>query len=383
MPPSACLTAGAQFGSVGTMAGRAPNVTRECRLRRSLLALIAVLLVAVLAACLGVFWPWTGAPNGKSHFVNAVAGKVELGSADNLNTNVASQAPDDNIYFTGGTSGRRVYVVRGLAAPAPLLSASAPVLALLATSTDLYLVTASSISEVALPSGRHLGTWSLPKALLPFGNVPNQAGIVLEGEHLWVWVALELDIGGWEPGSLVLFNTSTRVSKVITRLGLDPGYVTSGPEGFYYGTPSGRVVLCRPNGSLVMSKFTDGGLFNPMAVIDGNIYLDTGSQNGRADTIHVLDASTLRAARTVQLSAPIGSLLTTPCGLAALSIDRGPSGKEALVYLDLASGQERGPLVMPAGTTLLLGSHLSAFVQRGSQLELIRLRCHRGGSSKA
>jgi hypothetical protein len=364
------------------MAGRAPNVTRECRLRRSLLASIAVLLVATLAALLVVLVPGTGEPKRTPRFVDAVAGTVDLGSRyysgapGAYGAYIASQAPDDDVYFVGGASGARVFVVRGLAAPTPFLTASAPVLALLATSTDLYLVAAVSISEYALPSGRQLGNWSLPKGLLPFGNLPNQAGLVLEGKYLWVWVALELDIGGWEPGSLVLFNTSTRAAKVINRLGLDPGYVTSGPEGFYYGTPNGRVVLCRPNGSLVVSTFTDVGLLNPMAAIDGNIYLDTGSQNGRADTIHVLDASTLRAARTVQLSAPIGSLLTTPCGLAALSFDRGPSGKETIVFLDLASGQERGPLVMPAGTALLLGSHLSAFVQRGSQLELIRLRCH-------
>jgi hypothetical protein len=83
-----------------------------------------------------------------------VTGKVDLGRLGSGFSYVLTEAPDGDVYYSQGPL---VYVVKGDHAPVAALRASGPVLAVAASSSDLFVDVGGKVSAYALSDGRP--TW--------------------------------------------------------------------------------------------------------------------------------------------------------------------------------------------------------------------------------
>ncbi len=323
----------------------------------------AAVVLAVAAASLA----GSVAAVGSQSRATTIAYRVTLGSI--LATDYAqviTQSPTTNdVYFAEGA---KVLVVRGHVAPTRFVTAPAPVLALCATRTRLFAVTAASVLDYTLPGGVLLGRWALPASVRTLGVT--QAGVSLVGDRLWTWVDGETDQSGYEYGSVVVYDTRTWTNRTFFKERVNPTDVAADKDGYFF-LANDRVVRVEPSLRVRQSASTRDASDAPVAAGGSYAYLVAI----RDDTTYWLDTYQVGAMHRVHsVKVPLYTYgpLVTPSGLLGL---RGGTGHTAtsVVLIDPATGAEVHEVTVPGAMELLRGTTLSAVAQLHGMMYLDRL----------
>lgn len=325
-------------------------------------------------------WTWTSvtvvaiaalvvAPAGATSspkFVTSVQYSIKLGSAAATGyAQVISQSTSTNNVYVG--EGSKVLVVKGHASPVTFLTAPAPVLALCATSSALYIETSKSVLEYEISNAAYVGTWSLPSGLGPSKNT--QAGMSVEGGHLWTWTDWSTDQSGYEYGSVVEFNLSNWTSKVYDKEAVDPGDVAASSLGYFF-LANNHVVRVEPGGVELKSAKTADASDAPMAVLGNSVYLVATREPSGKDYLDSFNAANLSLTHSAHIASTTYGILGTPLGLVGI-YSHGSTND--VVMINAMSGAETDDVTVHGAQSLLYGSTLTAVADVSGQMYLDRL----------
>lgn len=135
-----------------------------------------------------------------------------------------SEAPDGAVYYASGSS---VYVVKGTKISL-VLTASARVLAVAASSTGLFVEVGRTVTEYN-SSHAIVRSWTLSG-----GHVPNSAGLFAVGGKLWAWTDYSTDESGLEYASVYRFSASSGTVHRVSTADAYPGDMAADSGGAYY-----------------------------------------------------------------------------------------------------------------------------------------------------
>jgi hypothetical protein len=298
-----------------------------------------------------------------------VTARIDLGAYSQavLDGTVFAEAPNDAVYFA---SGPVVHAVRGVARPVVLLHATGPVLALAATSGDLYVEVGARITEYTLPRLARQRFWVLPRAVMK----PTSAGLFPSSGVLWSWSDWATDESGFEYATVSAISPITSSVRIVDSHAY-PADMAASSTGLYYETVVGtKDYLARATAS--------GGreLSAPTADVDAPLALGPGYlavfptfasgtsvDEFSAATLAELHASRLAVAMSVVVGTASGVLaVESPCSSFVC-----PPAK--VVWVDAADGAETGGVSVPGAQRLLDGTHPAAVAEVNGSTYLLRL----------
>src|SRR3984957_18998141 len=261
-----------------------------------------------------------------------VTGKIDLGRLGPSFSYVLTEAPNGDVYYALGSV---VYVVRGDHAPVAMLRASAPVLAVAATSADLLVDAGRTVSAYALRDGRLLRTWTLPRSLGPVTS----AGLFPVGGTVWAYTDWATDESGFQYASVYRFGLSSSSVHVVSANNAYPADMAADSAGLYYEGISGSgdyLFHAPPSGAL--QRHGDLNIDAPLALAAGNVYLLAIHENqGGHSYLDGFRGSTLGALFSYRVADSDTDVAGTGAGLLLLG-----AGKVSL--LDAANGHAAAAL---------------------------------------
>lgn len=326
-----------------------------------IVALVVVLTLTVTADILSSA-PRAGATD--------ITGTVKLGATTAINNEqVITQGPNGDVYFA---EGKTVKIVKGLSAPATFVHASGFVMAVDATSTDLFVETKTAIELFQLPAGQFEGTWNLPHGIA-LGPI-TQGGLSVEGTHLWTWTDWATDESGYEYASVTEFTTSTWTSTVLAKNSADPSDVAASPLGYFFLNRD-RFVRADVSGTLIRSTVTADASDAPVATWGPNAWLVATREPSGSDYLDSYNATTMTRTTSVHLPNVTWGVLGTSGGL--LGIDAtslsSASGHDYVVSINTRTGVEREMAYIPGAVTLLGGPKVVVVFERTASTYIGRL----------
>jgi hypothetical protein len=273
-----------------------------------------------------------------------------------------------------------VRVVHGNRAPAVAEHAPAPVLALAANRTSLYVVTTQQVVKYSRSTGAKLRTWALPAK-------STYAGAVLTTGWLYVDSAFECDFCGYEPSTLVAINMRTHATHTVST-NVARGSVTARGRHVYYGNLSVghlfKTTATAPRNHHTARSPTVGlfdlGFF-------GNRILTWGiDKDGVHASLWLIDPRTMKVVFTRRIKSPqafdivetahgpVMSNSTCPPELPADACTSPNAGELGDVVSDtsLRSGAQTNPLVVP-GVYFLIGPRPAAITVGVGGYQLVRI----------
>jgi hypothetical protein len=290
---------------------------------------------------------WAAPATGASQAQLRIAGKVKLGHLPaGIPSGEITQAAGGAVYYVRNA---KVYKVHGTHAPVLVLDASAPVLAVAASRSDLYIETGKTVIEVDLATGVSVRHWhvSSPQAV-------TQAGLYLVGRTLWSWTDWETDSSGLEYATVSRISITSAAVHQVTSLA-NPDVFVAGPSGLYFtgikSVRSGRGVVerAKPGGGLLQrtAPYTSA-----LALWRGDLVGIVAETHRRAER---WSASTLHV---------IGS---ASVGGAPITIDQGSAGLVALRFRCATLAADCHPLGVLAPAT----GHVSHQIGVAGAVELV------------
>ncbi len=320
-----------------------------------------------LAASLLLALPAEASPVPR--FVTSISASIKLGSVGATGyAQAISQSPSTNdVYFAEGA---KIFVVVGNASPVRLVTAKAPVLALCATSADLFVETSSSIAEYTIPAAAYVGEWAIPTGLGP--SKDTQAGISVVGANLWTWTDWEDDQSGYEFGSVVQYSLTNWSHRVLDKGQVNPGDAAADPFGYFF-LANDHVVRAEPSGALRTSAKTPDASDAPMAVLGSAIYLVATREPAGKDYLDSFTVSGMALVRSVPVTTYTYGILGTPLGLVGIADHGSSKTANNVVLIDPSTGAETNPLHVSGAQGLLYGTTLSAVADVGNEIYLDRL----------
>jgi hypothetical protein len=289
-----------------------------------------------------------------------VTGKVDLGRLGPEFSNVLTEAPDGNVYYSHGSV---VYVVKGDHAPVAALRASGPVLAVAANSSDLFVDVGHTVSAYARSGGRRLRTWTLPSA----GTVTS-AGLYPAGATVWVFTDWATDESGFEYANVDRLSVSSPTVHRVSANNAYPADMAASPAGLYYeGIAGAGSYLFRalPSGS--PARHADANIDAPLALAAGSVYLLAIHENQGGHTyLDAFRGSTLGPVYSKRVSDRDTDIAGTGIGLLLL-------GPGQVSLLDPANGQAGPVLSVPGAVVLVPGPSAAVLTVSHSTTYLLRL----------
>jgi hypothetical protein len=172
---------------------------------------------------------------------------VALGTTSNIFKNAFTQAPDRAVFFSQGSV---VYVQKGSSPPQVALHAGQQVMALAATTTDLFVQTGLTVTEYLRSGGATVRHWTLTSPVQPI----TIAGLLVVGNTLWSWTDWGTDSSGFEFARISRINTTGPAVNIVDRRAY-PFNVAADSSGLYFedarGPDSlGFLVHSTPGGTL-------------------------------------------------------------------------------------------------------------------------------------
>jgi hypothetical protein len=340
------------------------NVLRKARLAVALPA-AACLAAAGLAAASLAIAPAAqaagAAPAGHAAASLHVTGKVDLGKLGPSFSYVLTEAPDGDVYYA---LGRVVYVVRGDHAPVAVLRASAPVLAVAATSADLLVDVGSKVSAYSLCDGRLLRSWNLPGSIAAVTS----AGLFPVGGTVWAYTDWATDESGFQYANVYRFGLSSPAVHVVSANDVYPADMAAGSAGLYYEGIAGAgsyLFHAQPSGAL--TRHADADVDAPLALAAGNVYLLAIHENqGGHSYLDGFRGSTLGPLFSYRVADSDTDVAGTGAGLLLLG-----AGKVSL--LDAANGHAVASLSVPGAVILVPGPCAAVVTVSHSTTYLLRL----------
>jgi hypothetical protein len=317
---------------------------------------LAAVGLAIAPAALAV----SAAPAGAASAGLHVTGKVDLGRLGSGFNYVLTEAPDGNVYYSGGSV---VYLVKGDHAPVAALRASAPVLAIAANSSDLFVDVGNKVSAYALSNGRRLGTWTLPS----IARVTS-AGLYTAGTTVWAFTDWATDQSGFEYANVDRFSLSSPAVHHVTVNNAYPADMAADSAGLYYEGIAGTgsyLFRALPSGS--PRRHADVNIDAPLALAAGSVYLLAIHEDQGGNTyLDAFRGSTLGSVFSKRVSSSDTDIAGTGIGLLLLG-----AGKVSL--LDTSNGQAASVLSVPGAVSLVPGPSAAVVTLRHSTTYLVRL----------
>jgi hypothetical protein len=289
-----------------------------------------------------------------------VTGKVDLGRLGTDFSNVLSEAPDGNVYYSKGSV---VYLVKGDHAPVTALRASGRVLAVAANSSDLFVDVGNKVSAYALSNGHRLRTWTLPSIA-----TVTSAGLYLVGTTVWTFTDWATDQSGFEYANIDRLSLSSPTVHRVSANNAYPADMAANSAGLYYeGIAGTGNYLFRALGSGSPRRHADVDIDAPLALAAGSVYL-LGIHDNQGDNTY-LDAfrgSTLGPVFSKRVSNSDTDIAGTGIGLLLLG-----AGKVSL--LDTGNGHADSVLSVPGAVILVPGPSAAVVTVSHSTTYLLRL----------
>ena len=272
-----------------------------------------------------------------------------------------TEAPNGDVYYA---LGKVVYRVRGDHAPVAVLHASAPVLAVAATSADLLVDVGSKVSAYALCDGRLVRSWNLPGSIAP----ATSAGLFPVGNTVWADTDWATDSSGFEYGSVYRFDLSSPAVHVVSANDAYPADMAAGLAGLYYeGIAGAGSYLFHGVPSGALRRRADLNVDAPLALAAGNVYLLAIHENqGGHSYLDAFRGSTLSPLFSYRVSDSDTDVAGTGLGLLLLG-----GGKVSL--LNPASGHSVATLHVPGAVILVPGPCAAVVTVSHSTTYLLRL----------
>ena len=289
-----------------------------------------------------------------------VTGKVDLGRLGSGFSYVLTEAPDGDVYYSKGSV---VYLVKGDHAPVAALRASAPVLAVAANSSDLFVDVGNKVSAYALSNGRPLGTWTLPS----IAKVTS-AGLYTVGDTVWAFTDWATDESGFEYANADRFSLSSPTVHRVTANNAYPADMAADSAGLYYeGIAGTGSYLYRAAGSGSPRRHADVNIDAPLALAAGSVYLLAIHENQGGNTyLDAFRGSTLGPVFSKRVSNRDTDIAGTGIGLLLLG-----AGKVSV--LNAGNGQAGSALSVPGAVILVPGPSAAVVTLSHSTTYLLRL----------
>ena len=289
-----------------------------------------------------------------------VTGKVDLGRLGSGFSYVLTEAPDGDVYYSQGPV---VYVVKGDHAPVAALRASGPVLAVAASSSDLFVDVGGKVSAYALSDGRQLGTWTLPSSVKV-----TSAGLYVAGTTVWAFTDWATDQSGFEYANVDRFSPSSPAVHRISANNAYPADMAASSAGLYYEGIAGAgdyLFRALPSGS--PRRHADVNIDAPLALAAGNVYLLAVHDNQGGNTyLDAFRGSTLGPVFSKRVANSDTDIAGTGIGLLLLG-----AGKVSL--LDPGNGHAGSVLSVPGAVILVPGPSAAVVTVSRSTTYLLRL----------
>jgi hypothetical protein len=290
---------------------------------------------------------------------------IDLGRLGSSFTYQFTEDPSGNVYYFRGSS---VDVVRGDSRPVTILRAHGNVLAVTASTSDLFVDVGRTVTEYRLSNRRTVRSWTLAKSL----GAPTSAGIYVVGSTVWAWTDWATDESGFEYASLSRFTTSSPAVHKVSSNNVYPPNVAADATGVYFETvnakgANGYLVHVTPSG--VTTKRTDVYLPAPLTLSNGNVFLLSTIQ-GAAGGKTYLD-SYAEAGLTVNYSVPVPSKYTDIAGTEDGLLIAG--GGEVGLVLTFAPGQVGANLGIRHIVNLVPGIEPTVVTYTGGKTYLVRI----------
>jgi hypothetical protein len=289
-----------------------------------------------------------------------VTGKVDLGRLGPFFSNVLTEAPNGNVYYSRGAI---VYVVKGNHAPVAALRASGPVLAVTATSSDLLVEVGSTVSAYALSNGHRLRSWTLPSVAKI-----TSAGLYAVGSTVWAFTDWATDESGFQYATVDRLTLSSPVVHRVSANNVYPADMAANSAGLYYeGIIGAGDFIFRDQSSGALRKHADVNIDAPLALAAGNVYLLSIHENQGGNTyLDAFRGSTLAGLFSIRVANSDTDVAGTGIGLLLL-------GANKVSLLNTGNGHVATSLSVPGAATLVPGPSAAVVTVIHSTTYLLRL----------
>lgn len=295
------------------------------------------------------------------------APRIPLGSTSSIFKNIFTEASDGTVFYSRGSV---VYVQKGASAAHVALHPGKAVLALAASSSDLFVETGLTVTEYSRSNGANLRHWTLTSPVTPI----TIAGLLVVGNTLWSWTDWGNDSSGFEFAKLSRINTTaSAVHSVDSQV--YPADMAANSSGLYFedargAANTGYLVHSTPSGTLTARK---GSVDAVLALAGGRLDQLSFHNNGH-QYIDSYSTSTLVRLSSAQVSDNDRVIAGTGLGLLVLNQ---PCAKvtcsSAAVSKLATNGSVTGTLTVPHAFYLLTGPSAAVVEVVGGQMYLVRL----------
>jgi hypothetical protein len=297
-----------------------------------------------------------------------VSGKaVALARASKVG--VLAEAPNGSLYFSVG---KDVYAVNGTSSPSLVVSAGRTVIALAATTSDVFVQTGLTVFEYSKHSG-YVGQWKLSSPVTPVTS----AGLYVAGHTVWSWTDWATDTSGFEYATVSEFSTSSSKVRLVNKGDAFPADMAADPAGLYYEAVNPRGVkgfleFTSPSGGTAHHTTTD--VDAPLALASGKVDLLAVGSNGHPD-VNSFSASTLKQVGSREVAGTDRNIAGTTAGLVVLAEPcAGLACAGATVsVLNPATGSATGTVTVPDAAELLPGPVPEVITDVRGEAYLVRL----------
>lgn len=331
--------------------------------RRGLRAVAALAVLPVLVtACALPAAQASGRPPGPAGAPGLhVAGTVCLGELSDALAVQYSEAPDGDVYYGRGPV---VYVVKGDQAPAPVLQAVGPVLAVAATSAVLFVEVKATVTAYRRSDGLELRSWSLPSSF-----PVTEAGLFAAVGTAWAWTDWGTDASGFEYANVDRFSPASATVDLVSAGIAQPTDMAADATGLYYEgfilkSSANELIHVTPSGAVRSRLVPAFGV--PLALAGGNVELLARDEATGKTHLVGYSGSTLATMFSVQVPSGATDIAGTGAGLLMLAGAK-------VTEVSTTSGHAEATLTVPNAGMLVPGPSAVVVTAGGGRACLVRL----------
>jgi hypothetical protein len=295
--------------------------------------------------------------------------RISLGTTTNFFRNTFTEAPDGNVFYSKGSV---VYVVVGNSAPGVALHAPGQVMALAASTSDLFVQVGLTVTEYKRSNGARVRSWTLTSPVQPITS----AGLIASGTTLWSWTDWATDESGFEYARVSRIGTTSATVHTVDSQA-DPGDMAASSSGLYYEDFRGSGLISSlahdtPSGSVHTRP--EVNIDAPAALSGGRLDLLSAHSNNGHEYIDTYSTSSLARISSAQVSGDQRTIAGTSLGLIVLSAScPRVNCTSATVSRLSTSGTVSATLSVPDAATLLAGPSAALIEDVGGHMYLVRV----------
>ncbi len=294
-----------------------------------------------------------------------VTATIPLGLTTDVYASAFAEAPGGDVFYSNG---RGVYVVVGNSVPALAVTASGQVLALAATTSELFVEVGRTVTAYSRSDGSVISNWTLTSPHYPITS----AGLYAVGTTLWSWTDWATDRTGFQYAKVSQMSTSSSAVRTVDTQAF-PGDMSADSAGLYFEAQRGShgaLGHATPSGSVTFHGPRPAD--SPLALAAGRVDLLVG---GEHNFIESFSATTLSPVSSKQVSQNARNIASTNAGLLILEQPcSGVScGHATVSELNVSTGTTSGTVPVPDAVILLPGPAAAVIKVSGGTMYLVRI----------